>query len=365
MPQVSVIVPVYRVEAYLAECLDSVLTQDFEDLEIVAVNDASPDRSLEILHRFEKRDPRLKVIDLPKNVGLAAARNAGLEQATGEFVQFLDSDDALNPRAISAAVERAADTGADVVLFDWTRDYDDGRVIPGTGGKILAQAPRTFTAAEYPQILQLLQIACNKLVRRELLERMKLRFQDGWYEDTSFTYPLLVGATSLTTLPLPLLRYRQRGGAITRSTGERHLEVLTQWDRAMKQALTLAPDNGDVRSILTAQMVKHSLLVLLQHRRIPAADHGAYVRELRRMHREYGPVSERHRGDRQQRMQLALLKQGSPALLRLHWALTRPAFLKGVRSGLLRKLKGAGAGPRRQEGRAKPDTRSQAGNTDG
>lgn len=340
MPQVSVIVPVYCVETYVSECLESVLSQDFKDLEVVAVNDASPDGSLEILRDYQCRDPRMVVVDLPSNVGLGGARNAGLDAAKGEFVLFLDSDDALNPKAISAAVERAQATGAEVLLFDWTRDYPDGRTIPGTGHKILADAPDRFTAAEYPRILQLLQLACNKLIRRDLLERLDLQFEDGAYEDTAFTYPLLLGARSLTTLPSYLLRYRQRDGAITHTAGDRHVEVLRQWDRAMKRALSLTSDRDEARSYLFVQMLKHGLLVLLEHRRIPKALQSDYVKELRRLCREYRPASGYPKMIRTQRLQHRLLELGSPALLKAHWAITHPAFLKGVRSGLLRKVRG-------------------------
>jgi glycosyltransferase involved in cell wall biosynthesis len=322
MPEVSVIIPVYEVESYLAECLDSVLSQDFTDVEIVTVNDASPDRSLEILRRFEKADPRVRVIDLPENVGLGAARNRGLDAATGKYVLFLDSDDAIVPGAIGQMVDRARATRADVVLFDLTREYEDGTVQPGSGGRFLAEAPERFTALEYPHILHLLQIACNKLIRRDLIDRLKLRFVDGWYEDTPFTYPLLVGAGSLTTLPRALLRYRQRADAITRVMSDRHVEVLGQWDRAMRHVEQVATDPAAVRTQLFPQMIRHCALVLLKHERIPKAAHRSFVHELRRLYRRYLPKEGYRALGRLDRVQHSLIQLGSPALLHLHWKLT-------------------------------------------
>ena len=322
MAEVTVIVPVYKVEAYLAECLDSLLSQDFKDFEVIAINDASPDSSLEILHRYQQSDSRIMVIDLPENGGLGAARNVGLDAATGKYVLFLDSDDAIRPGSLSALVARAAATQAEVVLFGWTREYEDGRVIAGAGRDILADAPDRFTAAEYPRILHLLQIACNKLIQRDLIERIGLRFVDGWYEDTPFTYPLLVAARSLTTLPMPLLRYRQRAEAITRTRSDRHVEVLGQWDRAMQQVGELAKDAPSVRTYLFPQMIRHCTSVLLKHDRIPRSSHKIFVDELRRLYRRHRPAEGYPAMGRLDRMQHGLLQFASPALLRAHWKLT-------------------------------------------
>lgn len=322
MPELSIIVPVYDVEAYLPECLDSVLSQDFTDFEILAINDCSPDGSLEILRRYERADPRLKIIDLNRNLGLGAARNRGLDVATGHYVMFLDSDDSIVEGALSKAVGRARETDADVVLFGWTRDYEDGTVLQGTGRKILAEAPLRFTVKDYPRILHVLQIVCNKLIRRDLLERIGLRFGDGCYEDTPFTYPLLVSAKSLTALPDALLRYRQRQNAITRRSGIRHLQVLQQWDRAMSHVYSLAKDEPAIRVHLFPQMLYHCLTVLLQHDRIPRSSHREFVRELGRLYRVYRPKEGYRALRRHHRLQHVLLQTGSPALMRVVWRLS-------------------------------------------
>ncbi|MYR88482.1 glycosyltransferase, partial [Streptomyces sp. SID685] len=97
MPRFSVIVPCYQVQAYLRECLDSVLAQSYGDLEVIAVDDRSPDDCGAILDEYAARDPRVKVLHLPENMGLGRARNAGLPHATGDYLFFLDSDDTLTP----------------------------------------------------------------------------------------------------------------------------------------------------------------------------------------------------------------------------------------------------------------------------
>lgn len=127
LPRFSVIVPAYMVQAYLHECLESVLEQPFTDLELIAIDDCSPDGSGTIIDEFAAWDPRVRAVHLTENVGLGRARNAGLERATGDYVIFLDSDDSLAPDALHAISDRLKNAdGPDV----WsTTTY--GRTAPG------------------------------------------------------------------------------------------------------------------------------------------------------------------------------------------------------------------------------------------
>ena len=95
-PKVSVIIPVYNVEKYLGPCLDSILGQTLNNIEVICVDDGSTDRSLDILREYEKRDARVKVLTQP-NTNAGAARNKGIQQARGEYLSFLDSDDHFDP----------------------------------------------------------------------------------------------------------------------------------------------------------------------------------------------------------------------------------------------------------------------------
>src|SRR5262245_49674910 len=106
MPLLSVIIPVYAVQGYLRECLDSILTQSHTALELVAVDDRSPDHCAEILDEYAAGDARVRAIHLDHNVGLGPARNLGLDRATGDYVWFVDSDDWLAPGALRAVAAR-------------------------------------------------------------------------------------------------------------------------------------------------------------------------------------------------------------------------------------------------------------------
>lgn len=107
-PKVSVIVPVYNTEQYLRECLDSILSQTLKEIEIIIINDCSPDNSIEIIRKYEKEDNRIKVIDKKQNEGVGQARNDGLKKATGEFVCFIDSDDLYSSAYVLEKLYNAA-----------------------------------------------------------------------------------------------------------------------------------------------------------------------------------------------------------------------------------------------------------------
>ena len=118
MSKVSVVIPVYNVERYLPECLDSVLGQSMQDLEIICIDDCSPDRCGEILDEYAAKDGRIQVIHLPENHRQGYGRNRGLERATGEYVYFLDSDDTILPEAMKELSELADRETLDVIFFD-------------------------------------------------------------------------------------------------------------------------------------------------------------------------------------------------------------------------------------------------------
>lgn len=127
MVKVSVIIPVYNTEKYLRKCLDSVCNQTLKDIEIICVNDCSPDNCLDILREYAENDDRIKIIDFAENKGAAAARNAGIEQAQGEYLGFVDSDDFIDLDFYEKLYNKAAETGADVAKGNY-KSAADGSV---------------------------------------------------------------------------------------------------------------------------------------------------------------------------------------------------------------------------------------------
>lgn len=123
MAKISVIIPVYNTEKYLRRCLDSVCNQTLSDIEIICINDCSTDNSLEILQEYSAKDERIKVIDFKENKGAAVARNIGIDEAQGEYIGFVDSDDFVDLDFYEKLYNKAIETGADVVKGN-VYDYD-------------------------------------------------------------------------------------------------------------------------------------------------------------------------------------------------------------------------------------------------
>ena len=126
-PKVSILIPVYNTARYLPECMKSVQNQTLKEIEIVAVNDASPDNAAEVLAEYAAKDPRVKVVTHEKNGGILAARLSGIKAATGEFIICLDADDTLTPDIARAAYEKAVRTGADMVHFQFDVRMENGK----------------------------------------------------------------------------------------------------------------------------------------------------------------------------------------------------------------------------------------------
>ncbi|MEE6262677.1 glycosyltransferase family 2 protein [Plantactinospora sonchi] len=302
MTLLSVIVPVHQVKDYLAECLDSILDPPFPDLELVAVDDASSDGCAEILAGYAARDPRVVVLTFPVNRGLGAARNAGLAHATGEYVWFVDSDDWLPEGALTAVADRLTRTRPDLLVTAYTRYFPGGgrRTCPLVRLNGDRPVPEVFTLREVPGLLSVLHITCNKVIRRRFLTELGLTFGPGWYEDVSFSFPLMLAAPRISLLDRCCYAYRQRpGGAITSTVSDRHFEVFAHWDRVL--AALERPDPGtaerdpsaevpaELRQLIFQRMIWHLLQVLGHPRRVPPHRRREFFAEIVLRYRRHLP----------------------------------------------------------------------------
>ncbi|GHJ09160.1 hypothetical protein TPA0907_35270 [Micromonospora humidisoli] len=265
-PLLSVVVPVHGVEAYLHQCLDSVRTDVPADaagaVEIVAVDDASPDRCGELLRAYAAEHPGVRVVHLARNVGLGPARNAGLDVAVGEYVWFVDSDDWLPPGTVPAVLDRLRAHRPDVLMLDHLRVRDDGRREVDASSHLLRGIPGVVRLADRPGLLRVQHTAWNKVVRRAHLHALELRFHPGWYEDIPFSNPLLIGAERISVLDRVCYLYRQgRQGAITSTRSGRHFDAFDQYDRLFDWVARRYPDER-LRGELFALMVNHMLVVV-------------------------------------------------------------------------------------------------------
>ncbi|MGW1029899.1 bifunctional glycosyltransferase/CDP-glycerol:glycerophosphate glycerophosphotransferase [Streptomyces sp. NPDC002577] len=291
MPRLSVIVPVYNVQGYLAECLDSVLGQSFTDIEVIAVDDCSPDHSGTILDEYAARDPRIRVIHLPENGGLGRARNTGVAQATGDYLLFIDSDDTYPPGSLRAITERLALTDdPDVLVFDHARTSWKGRGGRSTTRDLLESAgAATFNVSERPEFLHLFLIACNKAFRREFFVRHGFAFAPGLYEDAPVSYQVMIRAERIACLPRVCYEYRRREGAITHTPGRRHFDIFDQYTRLFEY-VERHPELQPMRSALFERAINHFLVTLPVTDRVHPEDRPAFHRSIAAFYRRHVPT---------------------------------------------------------------------------
>lgn len=209
---VSVIVPVYNVEDYLARCIDSIINQSYRNIEIIVINDGSTDGSLDFLNRYS--DSRLKIIS-KDNGGLSSARNEGLKYATGDYITFVDSDDWINVSMIEIMVAKALERAADIVCV--------GNIV--TDGKTFednSEYKELFFCGE-SCLSQLLSIRIEsftwgKLYRRTIFDDYDCRFPEGYnYEDVATSYKFFSKCERLVVIKKGLYYYYQRHNSIVRT----------------------------------------------------------------------------------------------------------------------------------------------------
>ena len=212
--EISIIVPVYKAEKYLNDCIDSVLEQTFPELEVILVDDGSPDHCPALCDAAAEKDSRIRVIHKP-NGGLSSARNAGLNIARGNWVAFVDADDLLLPQAMEKAHRKAEETGADVVMYAFQFSDENGEVYPGWD-TIVYDEVISRQELYNRLVIGMYQSMCNKLYRRRLFDG--LRFPEGKRFEDTYTSPLLCERVrTMAGLPDSLYNYRQVPGSITHS----------------------------------------------------------------------------------------------------------------------------------------------------
>lgn len=234
-PLVSVIVPVYRVEAYLEECVESILGQTYTNLEVWLVDDGSPDNCPVLCDAFAQRDPRVRVIH-KANGGVSSARNAALDVCTGEYITFVDSDDAIHPQAVERLLAACLEAEADMAMGELRSLEENGALRPENPADRLnrevfgpEEAFRRMTVEHEIYF----SIVWGKLYRRAVFT--ELRFSVGrLHEDEMIQHRLCGACGRIAAVGEPVYHYRTRGGSISQSAFTiRRMEDLAAayWDR--------------------------------------------------------------------------------------------------------------------------------------
>ncbi len=223
---VSLIIPVYNVRDYLRKCLDSVAAQTYPHLEVIIVNDGSPDDSIQIIQEYTAQYSNFHCFSI-ENRGLGGARNYGMEQATGEYILFLDSDDYIAENCVERLISAALESDSDMVVCNCYDVREDESILLSYQNRY-RQAVTCLS--QEPEILFNRVCAWGKLYKRELLEGFSY-VSRVWYEDMRLTPKLYLRAKKIAYIDNPLFFYVQREGSIMNNKSyRRNLEIIEAFE---------------------------------------------------------------------------------------------------------------------------------------
>ena len=225
MKKVSVIIPVYNVEKYIKKCLDSLVNQTLSDIEIIVVNDGTPDNSQIIIDEYVKNYPDKVISIVKENGGQGSARNIGLEKATGEYIGYVDSDDYVELNMYEELYDKAKENDSDIVICGNNIVYENNY------NKITEinydNKYNDFENAFFGKMA-----VWNKLYKKKMLINNNIKFKEKvWYEDFAFTLKTLVNAKNIDFLDKTLYNYLWReGSTMNNNNVKRNLEILDAFD---------------------------------------------------------------------------------------------------------------------------------------
>ena len=236
MTKVSVIIPVYNVEKYIPECLDSVLNQTFKDIEIICINDCSTDGSFNILKKYAQKDKRIRVIDFLKNQGVSIARNTGIEEASGDYIAFLDPDDWWELYLIEKAINKIQKDNTDIVLF-CHNEFINNELVPKV--EKIAEIQDIINGADFTKyIYNVAILAWDKLYKAELLKNERIRFTEHLHptEDVIFALEVFSKKPKVSYMTKCFYNYRikRKGSAMNN-----YCRLITNQIEALKILLNL------------------------------------------------------------------------------------------------------------------------------
>jgi glycosyltransferase involved in cell wall biosynthesis len=230
-PKIAVIIPVYNTEKYLHQCLTSAINQTLQEIEIIIVNDASTDSSLEIIQEFKKKDSRIQLINFTNNKGNGVGRNTAIEKATAEFILFLDSDDWLEKKTAELTYYKAKVSDYQVIIFGFTEHYHILRIKKNNKREDLPHY-KEGDPNFYKYLLMnrkgLYSMPWIYLFSRTLLVENKVVFSEGiYFEDIIFVAKALYHIDKIGVInTIPLYNYRIRKNSIVQSTSKKKIDDL-------------------------------------------------------------------------------------------------------------------------------------------
>lgn len=240
-PKVSVIIPAYNEEKFLRECLDSVINQTLKNIEIICVNDCSTDDTLNIFEEYSQKDDRIKVFSTPKNSGLSAARNLGLDHATGEYVDFLDSDDWLDLNTFKETYDFAKTNDVDLLMYqliNYNNEKDEffESEVYNLNALDSEFDEEIFNFMDISDALLNIPVsACNKLIKNDLIKSLNLRFLEGYmFEDNPFSHELFLNSPRMSIIRKHYYNRRRTKESMTAVGSEKFIDSIFIYNSVIK-----------------------------------------------------------------------------------------------------------------------------------
>lgn len=247
MAKISILVPIYNVEKYLKECLESIVNQTLTDIEIICINDGSTDNSLKILEEFANKDNRIKIINKP-NSGYGASMNLGLKNTTGEYIGIVESDDFVKNNMFEDLYKLAVENDADIVKSDYYFYTTSNNQIRRAG-----KIPSKITnAAEFPKLLGFQPSIWSSIYKREFLMHNNVNFLEtpgASYQDTSFAFKAMALAKKVVLTDNAYLHYRVDNENSSVNSKDKVFFVCNEYD----EITTFLNNNPEISSFANTQ----------------------------------------------------------------------------------------------------------------
>ena len=263
MPKVSVIVPVHNTERYLEKCIESITTQKLQDIEIILVENASTDNSLELCHQLALADQRIRVIHLDKG-DLSTARNEGVKIALGEYIGFVDSDDTIEPEMFEDMYNLAVENGLGLVNCLFRSVYDDrpARCNFSQDGRVQILTAEELTTLNF--LGEIPRSACVNLYRKDLFDHLQFP-EDVYHEDRASTFLFMSKCGKGGVISKAYYNYYQRGGSIIHTKSFAHYRDFALACSKSLEYIQDAPNYSPVQKAFVAKYISDTFLRKLWH----------------------------------------------------------------------------------------------------
>lgn len=275
-PLLSIIIISYNLENYIEKAIRNC---EHPDVEIIVVDNASIDMTQELIQRTaQSMTTPLKLIKMPENIGLGLARNRGMEEASGEYITFLDADDYYDGHGLNRAIETIKKQRSDILIFNHARIWPDGKLVKNKNTNILFERDASSPVERAP-LMGNLSTAWNKFYKTEFIKTIGAQFYAGYYEDVNWNFLCLLQATSIWAMPDIVIYYRQRMGSITNSRNTSHFNILKEYQLVLDY-LNAHPDAARLYGSHIYKYARRQILfIVAAGHRLPHSATGQYMRE--------------------------------------------------------------------------------------